>query len=170
MTEEERSIINQFYFSEISKELFLEFYPVDFKKDKEHIFLSVKSAYEARNSGDLDLALTLIIFDTDIVDADRFVELLCLLLRETWHQQHENITRILQEIKSPKSIDTLYQTALTKFDYLDYDDSIPLAIKCIHALGDINTAYAKEKLQLLASSENSVIKEKAEKQLYYYKK
>lgn len=170
MTVKEKEIINEFYFNRISKEEFLKRYSVDFIKDKKHIFLSVKEAYENKKADELELALTLIIFDTSVINAEEFVELLCLLLKETWHHEHENIARALQGIKSPKSIDTLYQTALTKFDYLDYDDSIPLAIICIHALGDINTEYAKEKLRLLAESDVPIIKEKAEKQLYYYKR
>ena len=170
MTEREKKIINEFYFNKISKAEFLKQYPVDIIKDKRHIFLSVKEAYDNENANELDLALTLIIFDTTVVDSDEFVELLCLLLTERWHSQHENIVTILQGIKSPKSIDTLYQIALTRFDSVAYMETYSLARKCIHALGDINTEYAREKLQLLAESDVPIIKEKAEKQLYYYKR
>jgi len=83
---------------------------------------------------------------------------------------HEDIASLLQGIRSPGSIDELYKTALTRFDYLDYDDSYSLARKCIHALGDINTAESKEKLAMLAGSGIPIIKEAAEKQLYYYKR
>lgn len=99
-----------------------------------------------------------------------FVELLCLLLKERWHYQHENIVTMLQSIKSPNCIDTLYDTALAHFDNVAYMETYALARKCIHALGDINTEYAKEKLRLLAASSIPIIKEKAEKQLHYYKR
>jgi hypothetical protein len=170
MTDKEKKILNEFYFNKITKEEFLKQYPVDITKNKRHIFLSVKEAYNNKDANELDLALTLIIFNTTVVDSDEFVELLCLLLKERWHPQHENIVTILQGIKSPKSIDTLYQTALTRFDSVAYMETYSLARKCIHALGDINTEYAKEKLRLLAESDVPVIKEKAEKQLYYYKR
>lgn len=170
MTNEEKQIVNKFYFNEISKKQFLEQYPVDLKENERHIYLSLKEAFDKQSEDALNLALTLAIFSINIIYTDEFVELLCLLLKAKWHHQHENIVTMLQGIKSPKSIESLYDTALTKFDYLEYDDSIPLAIKCIHALGDINTEYGKEKLRLLMESDVPIIKEKAEKQLYYYKR
>jgi hypothetical protein len=170
MTNEEKQLLNKFYLRQISEGDFLERYPVDLKKNEKHIYLSIKEAYDTQNGDDLGLALTLAVFATPICYTDEFVELLCLLLKAKWHYQHENIATMLQSIKSPKSIDTLYDTVLTKFDYLDYDDSIPLAVKCIHALGEINTEYAKEKLRFLAGSDLAIIKEKAKKQLYHYKR
>ena len=165
-----KDIINDFYLGKISKEEFLKQFPIDFAKNKEYILLSIKEAYQNKSSDDLDLALALIVFNTKVIYEDEFIKLLFSLLRETWHRQHENIVTMLQVIKSPESIDVLYDTALTKFEYLDYDDSYSLARKCIHALGEINTEYAKEKLKLLAASDIPIIKEKAEKQLYYYKR
>ncbi len=170
MTTEQKNIITELYFSKISKEEFLKQYPVDFTKDKKHILLSVKEAYHNKNANELDLALTLIIFDTTIADSDEFVELLCLLLPERCHPQHENIVTMLQNIKSPKSIDALYDTALTVFDSVTYMDTYALARKCIHALGDINTEESKAKLKLLAQSNIPIIRHKAKKQLYYYKR
>ncbi|WP_145973675.1 hypothetical protein [Phytobacter massiliensis] len=52
-----------------------------------------------------------------------------------------------------------------KFDYLDFDDSYALAVKCIWALGDIATKESFEKLKLLSKSNNTVIKENACHQL-----
>lgn len=56
---------------------------------------------------------------------------------------------LLQGFKAPESVDAIYTTIFSHFEYLDYDDSFALARKCIHALGDINTAYSREKLELL---------------------
>lgn len=170
MTTEQKNIITDFYFSKISKAEFLKKYPIDFGNNKMHIYDSVKEAYDNKNANELDLAFTLIIFDTTIIDSDEFVELLCLLLPERWHPQHENIVTMLQNIKSPKSIDALYDTALTVFDSVVYMETYALARKCIHALGDINTEESKNKLKLLAQSNIPVIKEKAKKQLCYYKR
>lgn len=129
MTNKEREIVDEFYFNKITKEEFLKQYPVDVTKNKGHIFLSVKVAYNNKDANELDLALTLIIFNTTVVNSDEFVELLCLLLKERWHPQHENIVTILQGIKSPKSIDTLYQTALTRFDSVANMETYSLARK-----------------------------------------
>ena len=60
-------------------------------------------------------------------------------------------------------------TALKKFEYLAYDETHALARKAIHALADINTEEAKEKLRMLAKSDVPIIKEKAEKQIHPYR-
>jgi hypothetical protein len=165
MTNSEKKIINMFYLNEITRDHFIETYPIDLFQNSNYIYLSVREAFLKKDAEELNLALVLIVFNPSVVLKDEFVDLLCLLLRETWHMQHENIVVVLENVRSPKSIDTLYDTAITKFDYLDYDDSLPLAIKCIYALGAINTVYSKEKLKLLAKSNNPVIKKNAEKQL-----
>jgi hypothetical protein len=53
------------------------------------------------------------------------------------------------------------QRALTKHEYLAYDDSTALAVKCIWALHDIGTADAIEKLKLLADSAAGAIRQNA---------
>ena len=82
-----------------------------------------------------------------------------------WHTQHENIASILQELKAPESVDCLYQAAVVDLDYLDYDEAYALAVKCAWALGAIRTEQAKEKLHMLAKSENPVKRDAALYQL-----
>jgi hypothetical protein len=72
---------------------------------------------------------------------------------------------LFQKLKSPQTIECLYKTALTQFDYLEFDEAFALAVKCIWALGDINTIEARQKLELLTQSENKIIKENAIQQL-----
>ena len=72
---------------------------------------------------------------------------------------------ILQELKIPSTIDTIYNAALLKLDYLGYSETAPLARKCIHVLGKFGTDEAKEKLKLLANSDCDIIKEYALHQL-----
>lgn len=71
------------------------------------------------------------------------------LLLATWHEQHENIAFILEGKKSPDSVNALYNTALIKFDYLNYDDTYELARKCIKALSAINNLYNMRKAIIL---------------------
>ena len=61
------------------------------------------------------------------------------------------------------AVDSLYKAILIKFEYLNYTDA--LAIKCIWALGDINTLESKEKLELLSKSKDKVIRKNAIQQL-----
>lgn len=86
-------------------------------------------------------------------------------MKEPWHHQHEDIATLLDFLKSPNSIECLYKITLTEFEYLSYDDSYALALKCIWALGNINTEESKQKLELLSKSENEIIRQNARKQL-----
>lgn len=170
MTIEEKQLINEYLAGNLTKENLLKKYPINLIEDKAYILSSLEYAYKNKNADDVGYTLSLLIFDADFNKTDKYVEILCKLLYEDWHFSHEDIVSLLQGIKSPKSIDTLYKTALTEFEYLNYDDTYALARKCIHALGEINTEKAKEKLILLAQSNIPIIKEKAEKQLHYYKR
>jgi hypothetical protein len=170
MTLQERKIAEDFYFGRISKDDFLKIFPIDLAKDKKYIYNIIKDSADRKDPEGLDLALSLILFDWKIVFSEGIIELLSSLLKEHWHFSHENIVAMFQEIKSPTTIDVLYETAITKYNSVTYMETYSLARKCIHALGDINTDYAKEKLELLASSDIAIIKEKAEKQLHYYKR
>jgi hypothetical protein len=166
MTKHEKDLIKAFALKQIGKDDFFAEYPVDLNIDKVYALKTLEGAYESKNSEDIEYGL-LLGFLLNLFSSD-YIDVLCKLILEKWHYKHEDIALILQELKNPKSIDCLYQAALMKFDYLSYDDSYALARKCIHALGDINTEYSREKLRLLASSDIPIIKEKAEKQLHYY--
>ncbi|CDG89183.1 HEAT repeat domain-containing protein [Xenorhabdus bovienii] len=68
------------------------------------------------------------------------------------------------------SVDALYQVSNFELDYLDFDDSYALAVKCIWGLGDIGTPEALEKLKILSISDNEIIKENAINQLKRHSK
>ena len=89
-------------------------------------------------------------------------------MNESWHFQHENIASIFQKIKSPKTTDSIYKAAHTQFEYLEYDEAFALAVKCVWALGDIHTPESREKLELLAQSEEEIIRTNAIYQLNRY--
>jgi hypothetical protein len=77
---------------------------------------------------------------------------LCKLMQEGWHHSHEDIASALQDIRVSSTVDCLYEAASRKHDYLAYDDSEALAVKCIWALHDIGTPEAVVKLKLLSQS------------------
>ncbi|TFF36841.1 hypothetical protein [Mucilaginibacter psychrotolerans] len=101
---------------------------------------------------------------------DSFLLLLCRLLKENWHMKHEDIAMLLKEIKSPQTIDYLYDATEMQFDYLDYDDTYQFAKKCIKALSAIGNEKAIDKLRLLAASRNLEIAKYAQKELRYLDK
>ena len=169
MTSQEKKLITDFNFGVLSKEEFLKKYPVDVVNDKDYILLSIAEANNKKSAEDLEFALFLILFNNDVIYRTGFDELICKLLKEDWHYKHEELVLILQKLRSPKCVDTLYEIVFKKFDYLSYDDTYSLGRKCIHALGDINNDEAKKKLELLSKSNVPILREKAEKQLLYYK-
>jgi hypothetical protein len=170
MTTNEKQLITDFVSGKIASDVFLSRYPVDFESNHSYVLSTLQNAYELKNAEEIDLGLSLLFFDKGFKDSKKYVEILCKLLSASWHYKHEDIVTLLQGLKAPESVDALYEAALSRFDYLDYDDTYALARKCIHALGDVATEHSKEKLRLLATSDVPIIKEKAEKQLYYYRK
>ncbi|CDG95454.1 conserved hypothetical protein [Xenorhabdus bovienii str. puntauvense] len=93
------------------------------------------------------------------------IHILNILILMQWHNSHEDLARLLQRYKDPSSVDALYQVSNFELEYLDFDDSYALAVKCIWGLGDIGTPEALEKLKILSTSDNEIIKENAINQL-----
>lgn len=146
----------------IKKEFIKEF-TVDVTKDPSYIIQLLEIAFKEKNATDVESALY-VGFAFNLFTKD-FSNILCRLIEEHWHFQHENIASILKKSKCPDTVDSLYTAALTHLKYLEYSDASPLAVKCIWALGDINTIESRNKLELLAQSKNQVIKDNAIMQL-----
>lgn len=163
MNDNDRKLILDLVLDNISTQKFLEKFPENIMSDPNCMEKLLASAYNEKNPDDVEYAL-MIAYKFNLI-TERYVDILCNLLESDWHYKHEDIARTLQELKSPKSIESLYRTALTKFDYLEYDNSYALARKCTWALGDINTNEAKKKLELLAESDDEEISNYAIKQL-----
>lgn len=164
----EKKLIKDFALKKFSRQDFLATCPIDFVDDAKNPLRIFERAYANKNAEDVEYSL-LIGFLFNFFSND-YVDVLGQLIIEEWHFKHEDIASILQELKNPDSVKSLYEAALMKLDYLSCDDSYALARKYIHALGDINTGYSREKLVLISSSEIPIIREKAEKQLHYYKR
>lgn len=147
----------------ITPEMFVKDFTVDISKNPLYIRELFELAYLEHEANDVEYLLTAI-FHLRLFMED-YVDVLCRLMIETWHFQHENIASIFQKIKSPKTIECLYKTSLTQFEYLEFDKAFALSVKCIWALGDINTFESKEKLKLLTQSKYEIISDNAIKQL-----
>ena len=166
----EKELINKLAAGKLSRDAFLNQYPVNLKKDEGYIINGLKTAYGSQNSEDVEYFLSLVSFHNGWNTDSEYAFIFSKLLTEEWHFSHENIASLLQGSKNPATVDCLYNACFLQLDYMDYDDTYSLARKCIHALGDINTEHSIEKLKLLATSDIPIIKEKAEKQLYYHKR
>lgn len=165
MTEHEKQLINDLAANRIGTDAFLKRYPVDLKNGGKYILAALEKAYEDKNGENVEYSLSIVRFDTEYCRTGRYVEVFSKLVVAPWHCMHENIASLLQGMKDAGSVDALYEAALAKFDYLDYDDTYALARKCIHALADIHTEASREKLRLLTESDVPIIREKAKKHL-----
>jgi len=148
--------------SQIKKD-FIRDFPVDVRKKPQYIIQLLEIAYCEKNADDVEYAL-IIAGSFDLITTE-YQYILLKLLEADWHFKHENIAEIFQKLKIPDTVEYLYKTALTQFEYLEFDEFFALAVKCIWALGDIRTDEAIKKLKLLAQSDNEIIKENALNQL-----
>ena len=145
------------------KKRFLVQFGTDVRKNPQYLIQLLEAAYREENALDVELALaTASMFKLFSKD---YSNILLKLIETDWHFVHESIASIFQKLKLPETVDSLHKTALSRFEYLDYDDCFALAVKCIWALGDINTDESFEKLRLLAQSDNEIIRSNAVMQL-----
>lgn len=160
MTDKERELIERLYiYDSISKEDFLISFTVNIVKSPEYLQTLFDCAITEKSGEDIDMLFSLgSIFG---LFNKEHLPLFYTLLKEQWHYEHENIVFFLQFLKDPDSIESLYNTALTYYDYLEYNDCYALIRKCCFALGDINTPESKEKLRLLSLSDNEIIRDAA---------
>jgi hypothetical protein len=119
-------------------------------------------AVRAQNADAFELAVRLA-FQAGLLSdvADIFSDAILL----SWHHSHEDLASALQETKYRPAVDSLFKVALSRPDYLEYDESFALARKSIWALADIGTPEAMERLRDLARSQNTVVAGYARKRL-----
>ena len=162
LMETARAVQNPRLVEEI-KARFLKEFPVDIIDNPEYVLQLLERAYFEKNGDDVEFAF-IIAGNFNLVN-ENYLDMMIKLMKEDWHVTHECIASYMQQLKSPKTIDCLYEAALTDFPYLEFDEAYALAVKCIWALGEINTPESYEKLKLLTQSNNEIIKENAIYQL-----
>lgn len=161
MDRQEINLVYDFILKKIPEANFLKEFRYDIKNPEILRGLLLKSKEEKNN--EMFEALLLLVFKFDLLN--NMENIVCDLIQDDWHKRHEDLALILQKLRSNSTVECLFKTALRKFDYLDYDDSFPLALKCIWALGDINSPQSIEKLKILGTSEEDRIKQAAIEQL-----
>jgi PBS lyase HEAT-like repeat len=94
-----------------------------------------------------------------------YLDVLLVLADADWHERHADVVDGLAKLREPVSVDVLYRAALVQHYYLEYDEAYSLGVKCIYALGDIQTPEAVDRLRKLLSSGNGVLESEAAAQL-----
>lgn len=162
MTKREENLIRDLFLKRVTEQEFIKLFGKDIITNKDEMKNLINEVCDEKNPEELEHLLNLSSRFYKFIKDD--AEYFCNLLNYNWHFMHENIVSILQQLRCPKSIETLYQTAKKEFEYLDYDDTHSLARKCMFALGNIGTAEAIEKLKLLSQSPNTDLQEYAKEQ------
>jgi hypothetical protein len=163
MTELEKQLAVDLATHTITKEEFLQRFPASLT-DNTYLMEGLKSSRVERNADDVE-CLMLLFFCLGFDKDKTFVPVLCDLLAEDWHRNHEDIAMVMQSLRASESVEVLYHAATRDLAYLDFDEAFALAVKCCWALGDIGTPEAIEKLKLIAQSPNKVKREAALYQL-----
>ncbi|SDQ82001.1 hypothetical protein SAMN05421664_2724 [Chryseobacterium soldanellicola] len=160
-----KTIISKLYKNTITKDSFIKKYEQEQEKDVDELYIKklIEKGIENKSASDIEEAVVLIYSDN--FDNYEYIKELCDILLESWHFKHEDIVRILQDLKDPSTIDCLHKVAEMHFDYLDYDDTYQLARKSIKALSAIDNVDAINKLYILSNSKISIISEYAKKEL-----
>jgi hypothetical protein len=146
---------------ELSNEEFLRRFPSAVCNGKVSLALLGK-AYRERQDEDLECAM---IVGFAFGFGPEHLEILCRLVDEPWHFCHEDVVSALDDMRTPAALDSLFRATQWIPEYLNYDDARALAVKAIWGLGNLRMAEADAKLQILAQSENQIVRENAEKQL-----
>lgn len=64
-------------------------------------------------------------------------------------------------MKYNEATSAIYQAAISKYEYLSYDNFANLGVKCCVSLYLIKTPESKEKLSLLLQSNDKIVADKA---------
>lgn len=133
----------------------------------EYIKTELEKAYIEKNEKNVNI-LVLAIFIFNLYCED-FIDMLCKLSKEEWHERHEDIAIYFMEMKLPSTVECLYELAISDFEKYRDDEYCQLVEKCCYALGAIGTEEAKEKLRLLLKSDKDIIQEHVEDTFEMYK-
>jgi hypothetical protein len=157
------NMIDQYLSEKLSISDFLSKIPKKSFKYTDRIINLLEVAYQRKIVSNVELLI--IAASADGVSS-KYSGILCKLLKEDWHEKHEDIVMLLEDIKDPNTIDCIISVIYHKMPW-DSDSYSSLGLKCIWALGAIGNKKAIEHLQELAKSDVGYIKDNALKQLQH---
>jgi len=168
MNKKQRELVDALMRQTLPLDVFRREYFAPEVEPAEQLLEQLVGATEEKSEDDVDLLL-FVGFSLELFSPE-YVPALARLLPQDWHHSHEDIARLLQELKDPRAIDALYETALTTYEYRDYDEVFSLARKCTWALADIGTPDALSRLKELAACGNPAIEGFARKRIDAWEK
>jgi hypothetical protein len=166
MTEEQRKlcrdlIIHRGGQGNITREDFLQRFP-SAVEDGKLALKWLEEAYRAQSKEDL-LCTLVVGFNFDF--GPEHLDILRHLVDLDWHYSHEDVVSALDHLRTPDAVDALFRATQWIPKSLEYDDTRALAVKAIWALGKIPGTEAEAKLEMLARSEDAILRQSAVDQL-----
>ena len=163
---------------DLSKDLFLRYFGNKITQDELYVSIGVKDAefeqfllikmilaYKQEDAEMIEYLIFTIFLAEDELNISSFLDILNKLILCKWHEKHEDIVFLLQKIRDSESVECLYRAIFLRPAYLKWDDNYSFERKCIHAIAKCGNQEAVNKLKLLVTSNNEIIRLCAERQL-----
>lgn len=162
----------------LSKDLFLRYFGIQITQDELYVSIGVKNtefeqfllteivhAYKQEDAEMIEYLIFTIFLAEEELNISSFLDILNKLILCKWHNRHEDIALLLQKIRASESVEYLYKAIFLKPAYLEWDDNYAFEKKCIHAIAKSGCREAVDKLRLLVTNKNEIIRLCAEQQL-----
>lgn len=121
MTEEEKKLVINRRSGQLGELEFKDQFPLEKYADKTRINAQIGTAILKEDFQELELLIYLLLWV--LPDTDNYFDSLNKLLVTPGHQDHQEIARRLQALKSPSTIPYIRKALLSNFDYLAYTGS-----------------------------------------------
>lgn len=163
LTKEQKGLLLDFCSGEISKSELVDRYPDDLS-DEDHLKKLYSKVLEAESGKDLEYAVMLEpIFFNSVESREKYY---VQFAHSDWHRIHEPLALVfLERIASDNCVEAIYHIATSSLSYLSDEDNESLSVQCTYALSNVETPKSVEKLQLLAQSDNDLIRSEATQRL-----
>lgn len=162
----------------LSKDLFLRYFTNQITQDELYVSIGAKDtefeqfllteivhAYKQEDAEMIEYLIFTIFLAEEELNISSFLDILNKLILCKWHNKHEDIALLLQKIRASESVEYLYKAIFLKPAYLEWDDNFAFEKKCIHAIAKCGNREAVDKLKLLLTNKNEIIRLCAEQQL-----
>jgi len=163
--DQRKNLIIDLTLNKIDIDQFYSDYPDDIRNDGSYVGKILSRAREEKDSVALELMLCLRSFQKEVEPTLSHQELLKAILLESWHHLHEMILDGLDWDSDSSTVEAIYQTAVSRWGYLDDDDNVYLTIKCIYALSSIHSAEAVRKIYIFLDNEDRRIRDVAAREV-----
>lgn len=157
MNEQEKKLIRQLGMGTLKEESFFKKFPVPKSMCCKYIFQNLNIASQNQDLEAVSYSIILY-FHCECRPIESQLDFLCKLLKEEWHNVHEDIIEILSDSNAIEWAECLIH-AVTKMDLAYMADKRPLVEKVGYALSKMEHPTSAIGLKKLASSNDEMISE-----------